>query len=197
MTGGVLLLALALWLVSDAVLNGTGRTPWAALSGLLLFTPLVVAYTLRPAVFASRRRIRVRNPLRTITVPWPAVESVQAGYSSELIAEGRKFQLWAIPVSLRQRKSVQRHNARVRAGHAPSSSGFLGFGKTLPSDADRKEKRAPSDQAIDELRGLALAHGEDGESPAEPGPVEVRWAYEILVPALAGAAAVTFFLTTG
>lgn len=193
--GGVVLLALSGWLGADAVFNGPGRTPMVALAGLLLFVPSVVAYTLRPAVFAGTERMRVRNPLRTITVPWPSVESLQAGYTSEVIADDGKYQLWAIPVSLRARKGVNKHNARVQAGEAPHRS-FLGFGKTLPSEADMTEQRAASDHAIDELRELALRHGEDGEAPAPTGHVTVRWAYEILVPALLGAIALTALLAT-
>lgn len=193
--GGVVLLALSGWLGADAVFNGSGRTPMTALAGLLLFVPVVVAYTLRPAVFAGTERMRVRNPLRTITVPWRSVESLQAGYTSEVIADDGKYQLWAIPVSLRARKGVNKHNARVRAGEAPAR-GFLGFGKTLPSEADMTEQRAASDQAIDELRELALRHGEDGDAPASPGKVTVRWAYEILAPGLLGAIALTVILAT-
>lgn len=193
--GGVFLLALALLLALDAVIGGSGRTPWAALAGMLLFVPLVVAFMLRPAVFAGQEKLRVRNPFRTVAVPWPAVESLQAGYTSEVVADGTKYQLWAIPVSLRARKTAFRHNARLRAGQTPTS-GFLGLGRSLPTEADRAEKRAASDQAIDELRELALAHGEDGHAPAPTGPVTVRWAYEILGPALLGALALAVLFAT-
>ncbi|MCT2594442.1 PH domain-containing protein [Streptomyces sp. N2-109] len=184
---GVALLALAGWLGFDAVLNGSGRTPWVTLCGLLFFAPAVTAYTLRPAVFAGKERLRVRNPMRTITVPWTSVESLQAGYTSEVIADGTKYQLWSIPVSLRARKGVHRHNERVQAGQPPRN-GFMGFGKqAVVSEADMSEQRAASDQAIDELRELALRHGEDGEAPCTPGPVAVRWAYELMIPTLLGA----------
>ncbi|WP_240649373.1 PH domain-containing protein [Streptomyces sp. Z26] len=194
--GGVVLLALAAWLGTDAVLNGSGRTPAISLAGLLLFVPVVVAYTLRPAVFANTERLRVRNPLRTITVPWPSVESLQAGYTSEVVADERTYQLWAIPVSLRARKGVQRHNARVRAGEPPAR-GFLGIGgQAVTSEADMVERRASSDQAIDELRELAFRHAEDGDAPAPAGRVTVRWAYEVLVPALLGAVALALLVGT-
>ncbi|AXK33876.1 PH domain-containing protein [Streptomyces armeniacus] len=194
--GGVVLIALAVWLGADAVLNGTGRTPVTALAGLLFFVPSVVAYTLRPAVFAGAEEMRVRNPLRTITVPWPSVESLQAGYTSEVVAGGGKYQLWAIPVSLRARKGVQRHNARVRAGEPPAR-GFLGIGgQAVTTEADMAEKRATSDQAIDELRELALRHGVDGPDAAPAGEVTVRWAYEVLVPALLGAIALAILFAT-
>ncbi|WP_169790928.1 PH domain-containing protein, partial [Streptomyces pathocidini] len=106
LAGGVLLLVLGLWMVGDAAVRGTGRTPWVAVAAMLFLAPLVVAYTLRPAVFAGPRRLRVRNPFRTVTLPWGCVEGVRAAYSSEVFAGGRKYQLWAIPVSLRARKAA-------------------------------------------------------------------------------------------
>ncbi|HCA84748.1 MAG TPA: hypothetical protein DEQ61_04165, partial [Streptomyces sp.] len=119
LVGGALLLAIAAWLGIDAMIRGDGRTPWYALAGMLFATPLVVAFTLRPAVFAGEDRLRVRNPFRTITLPWGAVDAVRAGYSSEVLADDRKYQMWAIPVSLRERKKAARQRARGAAGGAP------------------------------------------------------------------------------
>ncbi|MEU2874749.1 PH domain-containing protein [Streptomyces olivoreticuli] len=154
---GVLLLLLAAWLGGDAVFRGSGRTPWLTLAGLLCVVPLIVAFTLRPAVWAGEKRLLVRNPFRTITVPWGCVEDVRAGYSSEVFAGGAKYQLWSIPVSLRKRKAAARRG---------SSGG-----------ADEGALRAPADQAIEEIRELAARHASD-----DGGGVLVRWAYEVLVP---------------
>lgn len=68
--GGALLLLVVLWLGFDALFKGHGRTPWLALAGLILVVPLIVAFTLRPAVFANEERLRVRNPFRVISLPW-------------------------------------------------------------------------------------------------------------------------------
>ncbi|NLU66732.1 PH domain-containing protein [Streptomyces sp. HNM0574] len=189
MAGGVLLLALGVWLGVEAALTGSGRTPWIALAGLLFMAPLVVAYTLRPAVHAGDERLRVRNPFRTVTVPWGTVESVRSGYSSEVVADGTKYQLWAIPVSLRARKRAARHNERVASGRPPARGGGLfglGGAPAVATPEDTEEKRAPSDRTIDELRELAEQHA---DSPPAQGHVTVRWAYEILGPAALGAAA--------
>lgn len=199
LAGGFMLLLLAAWLGADAVVGGTNHTRLTALAGLLLAVPLVVAYTLRPAVYANPQRMRVRNPFRTITVPWGAVESVRSGYSSEVLADGAKYQLWSIPVSLRARKRAARQTERAEraasGGAAPARPGGLfGLGGAPGGAvADGSEKRAPSDQAIDELRALAADHG---ESPAAQGEVTVRWAYEIAVPALAGGVALAILLAS-
>ncbi|KAF4407305.1 MULTISPECIES: PH domain-containing protein [Streptomyces] len=176
--GGVLLLALAAWLGLDALIRGEDRTPWYALAGLLCAVPLIIAFTLRPAVFANAERLRVRNPFRTITLPWASVEGVRAGYSSEVFAAGGgKYQLWAVPVSLRARKKASRRAARAAAddphGNTSPHAGVAGG-----------DRRAAADQAIDELQELAERQASNEAARGEP---EVRWAFEVLAPSAVGA----------
>ena len=199
--GGVVLLALGVWLVGDAVITGEGRTQLIALAALVCAVPLVVAFTFRPAVFAGDTRLLVRNPFRTVDAPWGTVESVRAGYSCEVVADGVKYQLWSIPVSLRARNKANRHNERVASGQgpAPRPGGFFGLGgRAVPEMSsgieEMSEKRAPSDQAVDELRGLLEEHREKKEAQ---GTVAVRWAYEIVGPAVVGALALIVLLATG
>lgn len=197
LAGGVLLLALSGWLGIDALVRGEGRTPWAASAGLLFFVPLVVAFTLRPAVYAGDERMRVRNPFRTITIPWGAVESLRAAYSAEVVADGKKYQMWALPVSMRARKTAVRRDARARSGKpAAPRAGLLGM-NAQADDSGAEPRQAAADQAIAELRELAERHTAD--PPGGPGTTEtpaasegsapavsVHWAYAIMAPALAG-----------
>ncbi|GHF48816.1 membrane protein [Streptomyces mashuensis] len=169
---GVLLLALAAWLGGDAIVRGEGRTPWLALAGLLCVVPLVIAFTVRPAVWAGEDRLLVRNPFRTVTLPWASVEAVRAGYSSEVLAAGRTYQLWAIPVSLRQRKRAARRVSRAAAEGTPRVAA-----------AQAGPERAPADQAIEDLRGLA-ERGATREGAQ--GVPAVRWAYELIAPSVVG-----------
>ncbi|MFD7559463.1 MULTISPECIES: PH domain-containing protein [unclassified Streptomyces] len=167
---GVLLLALAVWLCVDAVVRGTGNTPWIALAIGLFVVPLIVAFTVRPAVFANDDRLRVRNPFRVIELPWASVDAVRAGYSAEVLAEGAKFQLWSVPVSLRERKRANRRSSRAS--------------EDKTADAAGAPQRARADRVVDELRELA----ERGASrPGAQGSVRVQWSYEIIAPAVAGA----------
>ncbi|MGW0316460.1 PH domain-containing protein [Streptomyces flavidovirens] len=188
LAGGVLVLLLAAWVGGDALVRGEGRTPWAAVAGLLFAVPLVVAFTLRPAVFANDDRLRIRNPFRTITLPWAAVEGVRAGYSSEVFAGGKKYQLWAIPVSLRQRKRVARQQAR-QASDDP-------YGRTSATAdvTDARARRAPADQTVDDLREQAERCA---SRPTAQGEPVVRWAYEILAPCVVGAVALVVLFATG
>jgi len=179
--GGVLLLALVGWLGVDALLTGDGQVPWLALAGLLLLVPLIAAFTLRPAVFVNDDRLRLRNPFRIVVLPWAAVAAFRSGYSNEVLdASGRKYQLWSIPVSLRGRKKAARRQNRAMAD-----------GTAAGAD---DPFRATTDQIMDQLAERKEARAAAGTSQGE---VTVRWAYEVLAPALAGGVLLLILLAIG
>ncbi|MEU6340417.1 PH domain-containing protein [Streptomyces sp. NPDC046977] len=188
--GGVVMLAIALWLGIDAIVRGDGRTPWVALALLVLVVPLIIAFSLRPVVFAGEDRLRVRNPFRTIVAPWAAVEGLRAGYSTELFAGAKKYQLWAVPVSMRARKRAARAQSRAASGKAPGATANGRFGAPDPA----APTRAWSDQVVADLRELAEKNGGRGTAQGE---VTVRWAYEVIAPAVAGAIALVVLLALG
>lgn len=189
---GVALLALTAWLCGDAVVRGSGSTPWIALAIALCAVPLTVAFTLRPAVFANEDRMRVRNPFRVIELPWAAVDVVRAGYSAEVLAEGSTYQLWSVPVSLRERKRASRGQLSRRGGLTGRLSGAPT--DQQPATGPAEPVRATADRTVDELRELA----ERGASRAgAQGPVRVHWSFEIIVPALAGAVLLIALLAVG
>ncbi|MEW1826466.1 PH domain-containing protein [Streptomyces sp. NPDC088196] len=200
--GGVLLLAIVGWLGIDALVTGHGRTPWLALAGLILVVPLIVAFTLRPAVYANENRLRIRNPFRIIVLPWGTIAGLRSGFSNEVVTQtGTKFQLWSIPVSLRARKKAARREARAAAEAPGAQSGggrrgaFGGTGAGSRSGiAPAGSTRAESDQVMADLREL-LESREQAESAQ--GEVTVRWAYEVIAPALAGAVLMAILLATG
>ncbi|MFD5191419.1 PH domain-containing protein [Streptomyces sp. NPDC058357] len=193
--GGVLLLLLIFWIGGDAAIRGHGRVPWLALAGMLTSVPLVVAFTLRPVVSAGDRRIRIRNPFRTITMPWTEVADLRAGYSSELFTEGgAKYQLWAVPVSLRQRKKAARQQSR-RSLDDPYDR------TSVQADVrDTRARTASADQTLADLRELA-ERARTGAAGAAAGSTEssvsVRWAYEVIAPAVVGAVLLVVLLATG
>lgn len=194
MVGGILLLLLICWIGGDAALRGEGRVPWLALAGVLTAVPMVVAFTLRPVVLANEHRIRIRNPFRTISMPWTEVSDLRAGYSCELFTEGgAKYQLWAVPVSLRQRKKAARQQSR-RSLDDPYDR------TSVHADVrDTKARMAAADQTMADLRELAeraktggAAAGESAESS-----VSVRWAFEVIAPTVVGALLLVVLLATG
>ncbi|MEX0168696.1 PH domain-containing protein [Streptomyces sp. LMG1-1-1.1] len=175
---GVFLLLLAGLFGIDAAIRGDGNTPWVALAGVLLAAPLIVAFTIRPAVYANEDRLRIRNPFRSITLPWASVADVRAGYSSEVFTQdGAKYQLWAIPVSLRQRKRAARRAARA------SQDDPHGRTSVSADVNDASSRIAAGDKTVSELRELAETRA---KSPGAQGEPQVRWAYEIVGPAAAG-----------
>ncbi|MGW4050442.1 PH domain-containing protein [Streptomyces sp. NPDC004779] len=187
--GGVFLLVLTLVFVIDALVRGEGRAPWLALAGLLLAVPLIVAFTVRPAVYANEDRLRIRNPFRSILLPWASVADIRAGYSSEVFTQdGAKYQLWAVPVSLRQRKRAARRAAR--AAHDDP------HGRTsVTADVrDSAARTAPSDQNVADLRELAESRRGGAGAQGEP---QVRWAYEIIAPAVVGLILLVVLAATG
>ncbi|WP_329135783.1 PH domain-containing protein [Streptomyces sp. NBC_01476] len=192
---GAVLIVLALWLGGDAVIRGNGQTPWLALAALLMAIPLVAAFTVRPAVFAGAERIRIRNPFRTITMPWAAVDRIRSSYSTELFAGGRKFQLWSIPVSVRARKRAIKQTERARSGEEPFGvPGRRRTARPTQPATGGEEVRAWSDRAVAELNELSDQH-EVAEGEPRPEPV-IRWCYEVIAPAVAGAVLLIVLLTT-
>ncbi|MCF2126027.1 PH domain-containing protein [Strepomyces sp. STD 3.1] len=194
--GGVLLLALALWLGIDAVVAGEGRTPWTAAAALLFLVPLIAAYTVRPAVFAGEDRMRVRNPFRVIVLPWAQVGSFRSAYSNEVFSEaGDKYQLWALPVSLRGRKKAARQESRRAAGGGRGRGGLFGGGRGAGSGGavDEGPVRAEADKVMDELRELWEARK---DAVTSRGEVAVRWAWEVVVPVVVGAVGLAVLLGT-
>ncbi|MEV7601451.1 PH domain-containing protein [Kitasatospora sp. NPDC089797] len=182
---GVFLLAVAAWLIGDAVVTGSGKTPYVALAALPVFALPVFAYTLRPAVFADSDRLVVRNPWRTITAPWASVDALRAGYSVELLSGEKKYQVWAVPVSLRQRKRANRARSRSSAEHASRTGLGMGLAaRTNPAvQGSPDPTRAWSDQVTDVLTEMAERHG---RRPGAAGPLVVRWCWWVIAPALAG-----------
>jgi hypothetical protein len=192
--GGALLLAIVLWLGIDALVQGEDRTPWLALASMILALPLIVAFTVRPAVYANDDRLRIRNPFRVIVLPWGQAASLRSGYSNEVVTEsGDRFQLWAVPVSLRARKRAARKDARAeRGGGAGLRLGFGGGGAAPAPDAG--PARAETDKIMDHLRELMETRG---TAESAQGEVTVRWAYEIFAPAVAGAVLLVILIATG
>ncbi|MFC7217332.1 PH domain-containing protein [Streptomyces polyrhachis] len=188
--GGVLLIAASLALGVDGLVRGSAYTRVVVGFGLLWWLPLLFAYTVRPAVFASADRLRVRNPLRTLTVPWRTVAALRPALTNELYVDDRKYQLWAIPVSLRGRKRAARRELRG-AGRA-ARGGDPGTEPML--HVDEKDVRSMGDRSMAELQELLTAAA---DRPGAQGAMTVRWAWELIAPIAVGAVALLVTVLVG
>jgi hypothetical protein len=90
--------------------SGTGDLTGASI--LVLVAVLAWLYGVYPAAFSWTDRLVVRNPFRTIDLPWSAVTDVSARLSFVAHTESKRFTVWAIPVSLRERRRSERHKVR-------------------------------------------------------------------------------------
>lgn len=195
--GGVLLLVLLLWLCIDAMVRGAGTAPALAAAVLVLGVPLICAFTLWPQVRAGSDRLLVRNPFRTIEARWDGVDSLVAALSVELRAGGHKFVIWALPVSLRQRKRAGRRamidtGDRGTVSNTPRPSLF-----GAPSTATTGPTAAFADKAVEELNERVTAYRNALDADAGEPEVSVRWTWWIIAPIVAGALAVIILLAVG
>lgn len=197
---GAVLLLLVLWLAVDAMAVGRGRAPLEGAAAALLLVPLLGAFTLWPCVRANAERVVVRNPFRTITVPWVQVESLQSALSVELRSGGQKYQIWALPVSLRQRKRGNRRAMRELADQGgqgsrrgrfgagadyppPGGAGLRTRGAAVPAPGSTDPNRAWADNVVDQLNEMREKAG----APVAGGAAAVRWSWWVIAPAVVGA----------
>lgn len=151
--GGVLVVLFCGFGAIDLLIE-SGTRDLVAASILTLVAVLAALYGVYPAAFAWNERLVVRNPFRTIELPWDAVTDLSARLSFMAHTEGRRFTVWAIPVSLRERRRSERHRLRdlsqaQRAAKRGVSADLLQPRSRRPYDPVSRLSFA--DQAIEEM----------------------------------------------
>ena len=154
-----------------------------------------------PAAFSHAEHFVIRNPFRSITIPWSRVSDVTARLSMVVFTRGEgaadtgestgpKFTIWAIPVSMHERRKSDRNaakatrdvrNASMRAAKSAGNADAMihgGIGAPSPSAAARRgeavmmDSLAFADQAVIEMRDRMRVC----KTPLEAaGPVSVKW----------------------
>jgi len=109
--GGALV---ALFCVGGAVdlIVEEGSADLVGAAVLFLVAALSFAYGVFPAALSYDDRLVVRNPMRTITLAWPAVTNLTAKLSFLVHTDKRRYTVWAVPVSLRDRRKAERTRLR-------------------------------------------------------------------------------------
>ena len=139
----------------------SGTQDLVAAAILTVVAILAALYGVYPAAFAWNDRLVVRNPFRTIELPWDAVTDLSARLSFMAHTESRRFTVWAIPVSLRERRRSERHRLRDLSQSQRMAK------RGVPTDMLQPRNRRPydpvdrlsfADQAIDEMNARREAY---------------------------------------
>lgn len=151
--GGALVVVFCAFGAIDLLVE-SGTQDLVAAAILTLVAVLAALYGVYPAAFAWNDRLVVRNPFRTIELPWDAVTDLSARLSFMAHTESRRFTVWAIPVSLRERRRVERHRLKDLSQSQRLAS------RGVPADMLQSVNRRPydaadrlsmADQAIEEM----------------------------------------------
>jgi hypothetical protein len=171
---GGICLAVGAWFIVDA-LGGLGHKGERVGVGVtLVLGVLVVAAAIRPALVADDDGVLVRNPFRSIRVPWSRVTGFSVRYALDVDTGDRAYSSWAV-----SRPSWRREHGIV---------------------AGSRRSAVYADEVAEELTirlnarrgiGVRTATSEPGTGPGED--VTVTWSRPMLI-ALAVAVAVLVVL---
>lgn len=174
---------------------GKADMPGAAI--MLVVAALAFAYGVYPAAFSGTEALVVRNPLRTITMPWGIVTKLTAQLSFVAFTTTTRYTVWAVPVSLRDRRRAERARLREVArqtrgdrGGRQRLSGLGGYHDARISSSptpDPIEKLSYADQAMTEMtaRREHWYHRAGLNPEAEPtstDPATTSWNLATLAP---------------
>lgn len=123
---------------------------------LLLVVVLAFFFGVYPAAFSDQDGLLVRNPFRTIRLPWSAVTELSAHLSFVAHTDGSRYTVFAIPVSLRDRRKAdkQRLKSLAQAQREARRGGGRGaepFGGPRVHHDEHIERLAFADQAVTEM----------------------------------------------
>jgi hypothetical protein len=178
-----------------------GAADLVGAAAMLLVAALAFAYGVYPAAYSGPQALVVRNPLRTITLPWGAVTRLSAQLSFVAHTAKQKYTVWAVPVSLRDRRKAERNRIRDLARQqreerrGPSSRfaggglGFAGVQRPRPAGSE-VDRLSYADQASSEMNARREAwldaHGfAEVEPPATDEQPAIRWNTTTVAPILA------------
>lgn len=177
----IALFVAALWLV--LVIGWLWASARYGLSAVLLQLPLIAflslavyATCIRPVVAIREREVVLRNVLRDITVPWPALREIDTQYALTLTTtDDRVFRAWAAPAP-----------SRFSASRAtPSDIKAIGWDKDeLPPPASAHLRADSGTAAIYVRRAWHAAEGRTDDRTAS-----ARWVAPLVLGLLVSAIA--------
>ena len=161
--------------------QGTVDMPGASV--MFLVAAFAFAYGVYPAAFSGQDALVVRNPLRTITIPWGIVTKLSAQLSFLAFTTTQRYTVWAVPVSIRDRRKAERQRLRELSRQARGGdrqprrgSGGLAFGASRPTSGySQIDRLSYADQAVTEMgeRREAWCHRAGIDPEAEATGTEI------------------------
>ncbi|GLW65766.1 hypothetical protein Arub01_40100 [Actinomadura rubrobrunea] len=202
--GAWLWMAFAALNLLDIALRGRDLAS-AAVAAVLLFG-CGVAYVvgLRPVIAADEDGVTVRNPLRDVRLPWPAIRRIEATTAVTITfadADGaeRTARAWAVQTSPRAHAKAARvaqANKRAAVTSAATRGGAQGGGSRTPPDA---AGRTPTMFVAQQLNELKTRH-RGARAGERAGAAAMGWSWpavaSVAVPAAASAALVAALLVS-
>jgi len=195
--GGLVMLFCLGGSIDLMVEEGTADLPGASI--MFLVASLSFAYGVFPAAYSGTDALVVRNPLRTITLSWGTVARLTAQLSFIAHTAQQRYTVWAVPVSLRDRRKVERSRVRDLAREQRAARGQRGrFDSSFSSSSNRShhpgagiDRLSYADQAISEMGVRRAAwleragHPIDTDDAVSTEPAIIKWNIATIVPIVA------------
>lgn len=194
--GGLVMLFCLGGSIDLMVEEGTADLPGASI--MFLVASLAFAYGVFPAAYSGTDALVVRNPLRTITLSWGTVARLTAQLSFIAYTAQQRYTVWAVPVSLRDRRKVERNRVKELAREQRAARGQRGRFDTSFSAAQTRshpgaaiDRLSYADQAISEMGVRRAAwleragHPVDTEDAVSTEPAVIRWNIATIAPIVA------------
>ena len=174
---GLCLFALVVSLVHDGVSAVWTVGPWLALVALAVW-----ASYWQPQVAVDEAGVHVVNVLRTIDLPWPAIQRIDTKWALTLITAYGKYTAWAAPApgGIATARAVSRGSTKglPESSYGPGGSIRPGDVPTSPSGAAAAAVR----RRWEELRDAG--HLDDPRLEFERVPVRWHWPVIVAAPVL-------------
>ncbi|MCK2221361.1 PH domain-containing protein [Actinomadura sp. ATCC 31491] len=179
-------LAFVAFNVYDLIHKYSGKASMVALAVLAVLTAVVYVVALRPATVFTERELVARNPLRTVRVPWAAIEDVTVSHAIGVHhGDDQVLRLWTPMSSARERAKAQRRGlASQRRGRFQTEPALS---KAEQAAQEALAGRTHADWVGEQIRERAEAARRRHE---EAAPVQASWAYDAVAAGVAALALV-------
>jgi len=158
---GVVWLALAVLFGQDELRRGHGSARWVVSAVIAATCAAVYCWALRPQVAEEVLGVQVRNPLRTVMVPWVGLRDVTVSDVVVLHTEAGQVRCYALP------------HGRPRPDR-PGAAGML-----VP--ATRPQRLRPASSVAEEAAAALRSSHQNLRSGAAQAQVVTGWATDSLV----------------